>query len=67
MRNFQADQYCNDLESSLNKLFAGFPFIGASNVNDVFSKFMEMLNQFTNKHAPMKQLSRHQIKLQQKP
>ena len=42
-RNFQTDQYCNELESNLNQLFAGFPFIDASNVNDIFSKFMEML------------------------
>ena len=66
-RNFQADQYCNDLESNLNQLFAGFPFIDASNVNDIFSKFMEMLIQITNKHAPLKQLSRRQMKLQRKP
>ena len=66
-RNFQADQYCNDLESSLDQLFAGFPFIDASNVNDIFSKFMEMLIQITNKHAPLKQLSRRQMKLQRKP
>ena len=66
-RNFLADQYCNDLESNLNQLFAGFPFINASNVNDIFSKFMEMLIQITNKHAPLKQLRRRQIKLQRKP
>ena len=66
-RNFQADQYSNDLESNLNQLFAGFPFIDASNVNDIFSKFKEMLIQITNKHAPLKQLSRRQIKLQRKP
>ena len=41
-RNYQADQYCNDLESSLNQLFACFSCIDASNVNDIFSKFMEM-------------------------
>ena len=35
-RNFHADQYCNDLEPSLNQLFAGFFFIDASNVNDFF-------------------------------
>ena len=66
-RNFQSDQYCNDLESNLNQLFAGFSFIDASNVNDIFSKFMEMLIQITNKHALLKQLSRRQMKLQQKP
>ena len=48
-RNFQADRYCNDLESSLNQLFDGFPFIDASNVNDIFSKFLEMLIHITNK------------------
>ena len=37
-RNFQADQYCNDLEASLNQLFASFPFIDASSVNDIFFK-----------------------------
>ena len=61
-RNFQADQYCNDLESNLNRLFAGFPFIDASNVNDIFSKFMEMLIQITNKHAPLKQLQYQDVK-----
>ena len=66
-RNFQADQYCNDLESNLNQLLAGFPFIDASNVNDIFSKFMEMVIQITNKHAPLKQLSRRRMKLQRKP
>ena len=58
---------CNDLESSLNQLFAGFSFINASSVNDVFWKFMKMLIQITNKHAPVNQLSRRQMKLQQKP
>ena len=62
-RNFQADRYCNDLESSLNQLFVGFPFIDASNVNDIFSKFMKKLIQITNKHASLKQLSRRQMKL----
>ena len=66
-RNFQADQYCNDFESSLNQLFAGFPFIDASNVNDIFSKFIEMLIEITNKPCPLKQLCRRQMKLQRKP
>ena len=66
-RSFQADQYCNDLESNLNQLFAGFSFIDASNVNDISSKFMEMLIQITDKHAPLKQLSSRQMKLQRKP
>ena len=38
-----------------------------STANDVFSKLMEMLIQISNKHAPMKQLFRHQMKLQRKP
>ena len=52
----QADQYCNDLESSLNQLLDDFSFIDALNVNNVSSKFMEMLIQITNKYSPMKQL-----------
>ena len=67
LRNFQANQYCNNLEFSLNQLFAGFPYIDASIVNDVFSKFMEMLTQITNKHDPLKQISTRQMKLQRKP
>ena len=66
-KNFQADQYCNDLESSLNQLFADFPFIDASNVNHIFSKFMGTLIQITNKHAPLKQIYGRQMKLQRKP
>ena len=31
-------------------------------MNDIFSKFVEMSIQISNKHAPMKQLSRSQIK-----
>ena len=58
LRNFQADRYCNNLSSSLNQLFAGFPYMDASNVNDIFSKFMELLIQITSKHVPSKQLSR---------
>ena len=67
MKYFRPDIYCKDLDIAFDKLFSEIPLINNLNVNDVFSKFVNIFTQVTNLHAPITKFSRRQLKLKSKP
>ena len=67
LANFSADNFNADLHESLENLSETVLSIDENNVISVFEQFYSLVQTTIDKHAPLKQLSRKQKKLQSKP
>ena len=66
MKQFHSNKFCQDLQISLEEYFCSMPELDSLNFNDVFHHFVNTIKTVINTHAPLKQCSRRQKRLQRK-
>ena len=64
---FTAENFCEDLRKNLYSFFHYLPELTHDNFSESFEKFTNIVSLTTDKHAPLKKLSRRQWKLCNKP
>ena len=60
---FTAEICCEDLKINLNFFFFNLPLLTKDNVKENFAKFTNIVSSTIDKHAPLTNLSRRQLKL----
>ena len=65
--NFDSESFNIDLNQILYSYFSNLTSLTDNNFNNVFNKFISLISQSIDKHAPLKKFSRRQQKLQKKP
>ena len=64
MKQFVSNEFCQDLQMSLEEYFCSMPELDSLNFNDVFHHFLNTIKTVINTHAPLKQCTRRQKRLQ---
>ena len=64
---FNADDFCNHLNTEINSFFLTINYIDGNNFDDIFDQFLQLLTNAITLHAPMRKLTRKQQKLVNKP
>ena len=62
LKNFDKQKYLNDLSNKLSSLT-----LDVENANDNFTNFNNLLEDTINTHAPLRKLTRKELKLKKKP
>ena len=65
--DFDSDTFCHHLHESLCEFFNNNCDVNPSNFNNLFSDCINIIKSIINFHAPLKKLSRKQLKLKLKP
>ena len=66
MKQFDSNEFCQDLQISLEEYFCSMPELDLLNFNDVFHHSLNTIKTVINTHAPLKQCTRRQKRLQRK-
>ena len=66
MKQFDSNEFCQDLQISLEEYFCSMPELDSLNFNDVFHHFLNTTKKVINTHAPLMQCTRRQKRLQRK-
>ena len=66
MKKFQEDKFCNDLKLELNKLPTNVSQL-SNNIDYHFNNFLNCIESVTNKHAPVVNMTKNDIKTSLKP
>ena len=65
--NFNLNRFLSDLQKALTSLFGNEDDVDHSNFYVLFDRFLRTIKNAIDLHAPLKQYSRKQLRLRQKP